>query len=142
MPYQIVVDTNVFIAALRSRRGASFRLLSLVGIDKRFEINVSIPLILEYEDVAKRPSLAINLSEQEIGDIIDYICSVANQRQIFFLWRPFLTDPNDDMILELAVVAQGDYIISYNKRHFANVDTFGLQVLNPREFLKLIGEIE
>lgn len=141
MPFQLVVDTNVLIAALRSRRGASFRLLSLVGIDERFEINVSIPLVLEYEDVAKRPSPDIALSLMDIDAIIDYICSVANQRQIYFLWRPFLPDPKDDMVLELAVEAQSQYIITYNKRDFPGIDKFGLVVLNPREFLTLIGEL-
>lgn len=141
MPVQIVIDTNVLISALRSRRGASFKLLSLVGVDNRFEINLSIPLVLEYEDVAKRPALAITLSNHDIDTIIDYLCLSANQRQIFFLWRPFLPDPKDDMVLEVAVEAQCDYIVSYNKRDFANVDTFGLQVLTPAEFLTLIGEI-
>ena len=142
MPHQIVVDTNVLIAALRSRRGASFRLLSLIGVDTRFEINLSVPLVLEYEDVAKRPSLEIELSPEDIDGIIDYLCLVANHRQIFFLWRPFLPDPKDDMVLELAVEAQCQYVVSHNKRDFSNVDQFGLAVVSPREFLKLIGEIE
>lgn len=141
MPYQLVIDTNVLIAALRSRRGASFKLLSLIGIDERFEINISIPLLLEYEDVAKRSAPDIALTETDIDAIIDYICSVANHRQIFFLWRPFLPDPKDDMVLELAVEAQCDYIITYNKRDFPAINEFGLSVLDPREFLILIGEI-
>ena len=142
MPLQIVIDTNVLIAALRSRRGASFRLLSLLGLDSRFEINVSIPLVLEYEDVAKRPSLATGLSTEDIDAIIDYMCLIANKRQIFFLWRPFLPDPKDDMVLELAVEAECQYIVSHNKRDFQNVNKFGLEVLNPREFLTVIGEIQ
>ena len=80
MPFQIVLDTNVFITALRSNRGASFRLLSLIGNDNRFAINISIPLVLEYEDVAKRPSAGITLSTQDVDTIIDYLCSVANHR--------------------------------------------------------------
>jgi putative PIN family toxin of toxin-antitoxin system len=140
MPLQIVIDTNVVVSALRSKRGASFKLLSLVGKSTEFEINVSVPLVLEYEDVANRQLHITGLSAQDIGDIIDYLCSVANRRQIFFLWRPFLKDPKDDMVLELAVEAQCQYIISFNRRDFAGVEQFGLQVLTPQEFLKEIGE--
>lgn len=142
MALQVVIDTNVLIAALRSRLGASFRLLSMVGLDDRFEVNLSIPLVLEYEEVAKRPSTETALTPGEIDSVIDYLCSVANRRQIFFLWRPFLPDPKDDMVLELAVEARCDCIISYNKRDFARVEEFGLRVLTPLEFLTLIGEIQ
>ncbi len=140
MTYQIVIDTNVLIAGLRSRRGASFLLLSMIGTDKRFEINLSIPLVLEYEDVAKRPLLLEEFTEQDIDDVIDYLCSVGNHRQIFYLWRPFLQDPKDDMVLELAVEAQCQFIVTHNKRDFANVEEFGLRVLNPQEFLLKINQ--
>ena len=106
MTLQVVLDTNVFLSTLRSRRGAAFRLLSLVGLGRRFEVNVSVPLVLEYEEVAKRQLRTVELSSEEVDDIIDYICSVANRRRIFFLWRPYLRDPKDDMVLELAVEAR------------------------------------
>jgi putative PIN family toxin of toxin-antitoxin system len=141
MTLQVVLDTNVFLSALRSRRGAAFRLLSLVGLGRRFEVNVSVPLVLEYEEVAKRQLRTVGLSSEEVDDIIDYICSVANRRRIFFLWRPYLRDPKDDMVLELAVEARCDYVVSYNKRHFAGIEKFGLRVLTPQEFLREIGEI-
>lgn len=141
MALQIVIDTNVLIAALRSNGGASFLLLSLVGRSEQFEVNISVPLALEYEDVAKRQLAETGLVAQDVDDILDYICAVARQRQIFFLWRPYLKDPQDDMVLELAVEAQCDYIISFNKKDFVGVHKFGLQVLTPQEFLRKIGAI-
>jgi predicted nucleic acid-binding protein len=78
MTLPFVVDTNVFLSALRSRRGAAFRLLSLVDRGGKFEVNVSVPLVLEYEEVAKRQLRTIGLSSGEVDDIIDYLCSVAN----------------------------------------------------------------
>lgn len=140
MPIQIAIDTNVLVSALRSQNGASFKLLSLVGISKQFEINLSVPLVLEYEDVTNRQRHINGLSAQDISGILDYLCSIANCRQIYFLWRPFLKDPKDDMVLELAVEAQCQYIISFNKKDFAGIEKFGLQVLTPQEFLKEIGE--
>ena len=140
MPIQIVIDTNVLIAALQSNRGASFRLLSLVGASEKFEINVSVPLILEYEEVAKRLRGKSNQTLRTIDDIIDYLCSVANQREIYFLWRPFLKDPQDDMVLELAVEAQSRFIVTFNLKDFEGVEKFGLRAVTPHQFLKRLGE--
>jgi hypothetical protein len=68
-------------------------------------VNLSVPLVVEYEVVAKRMLDQTQLTEQDLEDILDYICAVANKRRIFFLWRPLLPDPGDDMVLELAVAA-------------------------------------
>lgn len=139
---QIVIDTDVFISALRSHQGASYKLLSLIGSEK-FEINVSVALVLEYEYVAKRIIIEIALTESDIDDIIDYIRLVANIRKVFYLWRPILKDPNDDMVLELAAGANCDFIITFNKKDFRHQDLkpFGVKALTPKEFLQEIGEL-
>jgi putative PIN family toxin of toxin-antitoxin system len=137
---QVVIDTNVIVSALRSQQGASYKLLMLVG-RANFEINLSVSVLLEYEDASKRLLGQIPLTEDEINDILDYLCGLANQREVFFLWRPFLKDPKDDMVLELAVSGQCDVIITYNKKDFVGVDQFGLQVMTPKEFLETIGEM-
>ena len=136
----IVIDTNVIFSALRSRCGASFKLVSLLP-SGRFLVSISVPLIIEYEDVLKRGNLPPPISEKDIGDFIDFLCHVGNPQDIFFLWRPFLPDPPDDLVLEVAVAGGCDAIITYNKRHFKNVDKFGLRILDPREFLAEIGAI-
>lgn len=136
-----MIDTNVFLSALRSDKGASFLLLMLVGQSSLFDFNLSVPLALEYEDVAKRPGLVPSLSMQAIDDILDYLCSVAPRRTIFFLWRPLLKDPKDDMVLELTVEAQCDYIVTFNRKDFVGSDRFGVTVVTPQEFLRKIGAI-
>ena len=138
---EIVIDTNVLIAALKSKRGSSFRLLSAIGQGK-FNINLSVPLLLEYEAVAKELIGEIALTAEDIDDILNYICSVSKWRKIFYLWRPFLKDPKDDIVLELAVTSQCDMIITYNKKDFRNVEQyFGIRVLTPKELLLEIGEV-
>lgn len=138
---RIVIDTNVIVSALRSQRGASFKLLMEIGGDK-FDINVSVPLVLEYESAAKRLIGEIKLRKRDIDDILDYICSAAKRWKIFYLWRPFLKDPKDDMVLEVAVTAKCDFIVTYNKNDFQNCKTFGLRVVTPKEFLILMGVIK
>ncbi|MCZ7601288.1 MAG: putative toxin-antitoxin system toxin component, PIN family [Melioribacteraceae bacterium] len=140
IPYNIVIDTNVIVSALRSRNGYSFDLLSIID-DDRFNVGISVPLILEYEDAILKSKSAIKLSLEEIDDILDYICLIGDKRKIFFLWRPFLKDLKDDMILELAVEARCDFIISFNKKDFAGSEKFNIEIVTPKEFLKMIGEI-
>jgi putative PIN family toxin of toxin-antitoxin system len=139
-PWQVVIDTNVFVAALRSRRGASYRLLSLVDSAK-YQISLSVPLVLEYEAVAKRQTGGTGLTTSEVDDILDYIISLADHQEIHYLWRPHLKDPNDDMLLELAVAAGCKFIITFNLNDFEGVDQFGIEAITPKMFLQRIGEL-
>ncbi len=139
--YQIIIDTNVLLSAVRSQTGASFLLLSLIE-DSRFQINLSVALVLEYEDVLKRPELNKNLTLQETDDVIDFLCQNANLREIFYLWRPTLSDPKDDFVLELAVESSCDYIVTFNVKDFAKAEMFGIKAVKPSEFLRIIGEIK
>lgn len=136
MRRRIVLDTNVLVAALRSSKGASYRLLSIIDSD-RINLNVSTPLVAEYEEILKRVPSA--LSSAEIDDIIDYLCSIAEKHKIFYLWRPILKDADDDFLLELAVKAGAD-IITWNKDDFRRAAKFKVKVMTPAEFLHLIGE--
>ena len=137
---KIVIDTNALVTALKSRQKASFRLVSLLPRNK-FSIAISVPLILEYEGVLQRGNLLEGITQKDVSDFIDFLCSIGLGQDIFFLWRPFLPDPSDDLVLEVAVAAGCDSIITYNKKHFGNIGKFGLRVLDPRELLVEIGEI-
>ena len=139
--YQIILDTNVLFSALRSQVGASFRLLSLIE-DSRFQINLSVALVLEYEDVLKRPAMNLQLTHREIDDVLDFLCQNANLREIFYLWRPMLRDPKDDFVLELAVESDCEYIVTFNTKDFAKAENFGIKAIRPSEFLRIIGEIK
>ena len=138
--HQIVADTNVFVTALRSRFGASYKLLSLIDKDV-FQLNLSVPLVLEYEEVAKRMVGEISLTEQDIDDIHDFVIKHSNQWHIFYLWRPQLKEPSDDMVLELAVTANCKYIITYNLNDFKGIEKFGIQAITPKAFLEMVGEL-
>lgn len=134
---QVVIDTNVLLAGLLSSRGASYQVIRLLG-QEYFEINISVPLVLEYESVVKRHLEDLPINEGDVEDFIDYICSIANAHQIYYIWRPTLRDPNDEMILELAVTAGCDAIITFNKRDFRGCEQFGLRLLTPLELLREI----
>ena len=135
--YQVILDTNIIYSAVRSNRGASYKLLMMLP-SEAFEINVSTPLVLEYEEILKRPDKNITLSHEKIDDILDYICSIANKRRIPFSWRPLSTDPDDDFLLELAVECDCDLIVTYNVRDFYSIKDFGVKVVTPGEFLRIM----
>jgi putative PIN family toxin of toxin-antitoxin system len=131
MKPSIVLDTNVLVSALKSSRGASFRLLSMVE-HGHFVLHVSTALVTEYEAVLKRGITL--LSAEEIDNVIDFICAMAVRDKIFYLWRPVLKDPGDDFVLELAVKANAT-IVTWNVSDFKRAAQFEVAVLTPREFL-------
>ena len=78
------------------------------------------------------------LSADQVGDIIDYVCSVALHQRVFFLWRPLLRDSNDDMVAEVAGAAGAQAIVTHNKRDFVGVGRLGMKVWSPRYLLERI----
>lgn len=83
----------------------------------------------------------LSISAADVQDLIDFYCSVAVHHQIFFLWRPYLPDPKDDMVLELAVKAGCDSVVTYNIRDFAGIERFGVSAITPAKLLKFIGAL-
>ncbi len=139
MAHRAVIDTNVLVAGLRSRRGTSFRLLQLLG-DPRWLPCLSVPVALEYEDVLKREFMQMVISAADVDLLLDYWFGVADLVEVQFRLRPTLRDPDDDRILELAARA-GAAIVTFNTRDFVGAATYGVQVVRPVEFLQQIGDL-
>jgi predicted nucleic acid-binding protein len=118
--------------------GASYRLLELIG-SSGFEIALSVALAFEYEDVLKRSSAELGLSHGDVDVLIEYLCSVAHLQETYFAWRPILRDPSDDHVLELAVEARCEVIVTPNVRDFVGSEAFGVTAVRPGEFLRRIG---
>ncbi len=141
LDHPIVLDTNILLSGLKSRKGLSFRLLEHV-LANDVRLAISTPLILEYESTLKKVLVPQILSLDDVDTLLDSICSMGVQARIFYLWRPYLKDPYDDHILELAVAAGSKYIVTYNRKDFQDVERFGIQIMEPREILRLIGGVE
>lgn len=133
-----MIDADVFVSALKSTKGASHRLLGILGKNKYVSC-VSVPLVIEYEKTAKTVCQGTGLRSADIDDIIDYLVSVSECQDIYYLWRPLLKDAKDDMVLEVAVAAQCDHILTFNKKDFRGSERWGLTVLTPQEFLSTTG---
>jgi predicted nucleic acid-binding protein len=132
------MDTSVFIAALKSNRGASFRLLEMAG-DSRWEFNMSVALALEYEAVGKREAGRLGIALTAIDDIVDMLCRTSRHHAVHFRLRPEAPDAGDEFVLELAFVARCDFIVTHNVRHLRVAERFGIGVVTPGEFLRTMG---
>lgn len=135
-----VLDTNVLVAALRSERGASRKLL-LRALDGEILVLASVPLMIEFEAVLTRPQQlsATGLTIAETNEVLDAVAAVVEPIQLHFLWRPQLKDPADEMVLETAVNGRADRLVTFNLRHLkAAAEQFGIRALTPPEAWKEI----
>lgn len=116
---KLVLDTDVVVAGLRSPSGASAELLRLARHGK-FVPAVSVPLVLEYESVMTRPEhlAQSGLRDDDVQAVIDVLVSVAEWVRIDYRWRPQTRDPADEMVLETAINAGADAIVTFNRRDF------------------------
>jgi len=133
-----VLDTDVLVAALRSKHGASRQLL-LGALNGEFELLLSVPLILEYEAVLTRPEhlVASGLRQNEVERVLDDVAAVAIPVRLSFRWRPQLPDADDDMVLETAVNGGANAIVTFNQRDFGQaVRSFHCAVISPAEALE------
>jgi putative PIN family toxin of toxin-antitoxin system len=137
---RLVLDTDVVVAALRSDQGASRQLL-LAAFDRRVEMLVSVPLVLEYEAVLTRPQLLkdVGITVGEAGSVLDAILATAVPVEMRFLWRPQLRDPSDEMVLETAVNGSADYLATFNLRHLREAAAlFGIRAAVPGQIWRKI----
>jgi putative PIN family toxin of toxin-antitoxin system len=136
--FRAVLDTSVLVAALRSRTGASNALLEQVARETVRPL-VSTALFLEYEDVLKRAEnrLATGMSEEDVDGFLAALASGEEPVEVNFRWRPQLSDPKDELVLEAAVNGEADALVTHNVRDFGRAARlFGLRVLLPRQVLK------
>ncbi len=134
---RIVLDTNVLYAGFYSSKGASFRVLKAVE-EGKLQIVISTTLLFEYEDVLKRNQVILSLSNQEIEKVLDFFCMEGEHQKIYFLWRPCLPGPQDDHLLELAIVSETKLIVTHHTKDFKGVEEFGVRSMTPQKLLEEI----
>ena len=100
-----------------------------------------MPLYTEWQDVLTRlEHLPPGLSAHDALAALRALAAHAHLQEIYYLWRPFLSDPDDDMVLELAFAAGCRYIVTHNSRDFAGAPQLGIEILLPGEFLRLVSQ--
>ena len=142
MKLRLVLDTNVLVTALCNREGASHLLIRWVLTDK-LVLLASPALWLEYEAVIKRPEIRLRhgISLENLDIVLDTLAAHVEPVHLNYLWRPQLRDPNDEMVLETALNACADALVTFNTKDFADAaDRFTLKLVTPAECIKPIGD--
>jgi len=133
-----VLDTDVIVAAMRSPSGASAALL-VAARKEAVTLIANVPLVIEYEATCRLAEhrLAAGLSDAEVAIFLDAIAAMIEPVETYFLWRPRLRDPGDEMVLEAAINGQADVIVTFNRRDFGGVpEGFGIAIERPAETLR------
>ncbi|EGW19801.1 putative toxin-antitoxin system toxin component, PIN family [Methylobacter tundripaludum] len=132
---EIIMDTNILCSGLYSASGASFKILEHLAAG-RIRLALSTPLLFEYEDVLKRNQTKLNLLDEDIDVVLDNLCAFSRFQKVYFLWRPYLPDAKDDLVLELAVAAKVKTVVTHNLKDFVGIDKFGVEAIVPKTLLE------
>jgi putative PIN family toxin of toxin-antitoxin system len=135
---RVIIDTSVLVAAVRSRNGASYQVVSMLPSND-FEIALTVALYTEWQAVLTRPEhLPPGATVDDAQGFLRYLASVAHLQDVHFLWRPFLHDPDDDMVLECAVASRSQFIVTHNMKDFKRTEELKVQAIRPADFLRLL----
>jgi putative PIN family toxin of toxin-antitoxin system len=132
-----VLDTNVLVAAFRSRRGASFQVVYRLRHGEWTAV-LSNHLLYEYEEVLKRSASELGLSLEDVDEVLNAVCARAEEWTLPPDWQPVLTDPDDEPLVQLAEESGANVIVTHNTAHLQPARKRGIRVLPPREFLAIL----
>ena len=136
----IVVDTNVIVAALRSRKGASHKLVQMIRRGEILRLHLSAAVVLEYEEVLLRELVPDCFSPEEISAFLDDLILGSVRHARIAAGRPLSSDPDDDSLLELAFTADADCVVTFNKAHLRPAEDMGIDLLTPSELLQQLRQ--
>lgn len=139
-PMRVVIDPAVFVAGMRSRRGASHRVLRMLG-DVRFRAQLAVPLLLESENVLRKNAVLLRLVERDIACLMDYLCLVSEHCSLDAAWRPAVPDLSMDLVLQLAVSSGAQYLVTPTPRDFPVHKFKGLDAVTPKQFLTVLRAV-
>lgn len=139
---RVVLDTNILTSGLRSSAGASFAILRLVA-ERNIRPLVTTALFLEYESVLLRPEQieAHGFAPSDVHVFLSEFAALSEAVEVHFLWRPVLSDPRDEMVLEAAVNGRADALVTHNIKDFSAAHgLFGVSIMKPSAFLQRVGK--
>jgi predicted nucleic acid-binding protein len=134
------MDTDTIVAGMRSVGGASAELLRMARTGQ-ITLTATAPLCFEYEAVCSRPEhiAAAGFSPGDLQVFLDAVAGMVEPTEVWFLWRPQLRDPGDELVLEAAVNGRADAIATFNRRHFRGAaERFGIDILLPSEAIRRV----
>ena len=138
---RLVLDTNIIVAAFRSRRGASNALLRLIEMRRATPL-CSTALFLEYEAVLSRAETRAVTGHQldDVARIMSAFAALSEPVDISFRLRPMLRDADDEMVLETALNGHADAIVTHNVKDFGPARSFGVEITTPGNIVRRLKD--
>jgi putative PIN family toxin of toxin-antitoxin system len=133
----LVLDTNVFVAALRSEGGASREILRRVLLG-RYRPLFNNALWLEYEDLLGRNVWSDATTPEERKQVLAAIAEAGRWVTTWYGWRPNLRDEGDNYLIELAIAGNAQAIVTHNIRDLFHGELIWehLRILTPAQCLE------
>jgi len=135
------MDTNVLVAALRSRTGASFEILSRLRHDEWVAV-LSNHLVYEYEEVLKSNAANLTLSLGDVDQILNALAARGEEWPLSRDLQPILPDPDDEPLVQLAQESGALIVVTHNARHLQPAVALGIQILKPVDFLTILRHVK
>jgi len=133
----IVLDTNVFVSALRSGGGASRQVL------RRILLGQVMPLFgnalwQEYQDLLGRDVWTPETTPEERLQVLAALARAGRWVSVYYGWRPNLRDEGDNHLIELAIAGNAEAVVTHNVRDLTRGELAWpqLRVVTPHQFLK------
>lgn len=138
---RFVLDTSVLMAAMLSPRGASQQWLRQLPSSPAMPA-LSVALYMEWQAVLMRPEhRPTGVTDAQMMGFLRYLASLSHLQDVHYLWRPFLRDPDDDMVLECAAASGSRYIVTHNVRDFRRSPELGVDAITPGSFLQILESL-
>lgn len=134
-----VVETNILLAALRSRNGASFEVLRRYR-QGEFSVVIANTVLTECEEVLKREGPTFGLTGVTVNWFLDALCAGAEAFRVSGSWKPSLPDADDEPLAQLALEGKVGYLVTHNLRHFPAERLSGVGIVSPSEFLQILKQ--
>jgi putative PIN family toxin of toxin-antitoxin system len=135
---RVVFDTSVIVSAVRSRHGASNKLLQM-AFARSFQILATPALFLEYEEILDRAEhrAVHGMSTHDTRRFLTGLAGIIEPVKVYYRWRPQMQDVDDEMVLDAAINGRAEVIVTHNVRDFMTAASrFNLRVANPGNFLR------
>ena len=136
-----VIDTNVLVGALLSGSGSNRKVIEQ-SFRRKVQPQIANALYLEYEDVFERSTILEKclLTPEERSQFLDDFLSICRWNELYYMWRPNLKDEGDNHIIELAVAAGANYVVTNNVRDFraAELRFDEIHIVTPIQLLEVL----
>ena len=141
---KLVMDTDVLVAGLRSRTGASRILLQAIEAGIILPL-ISVATVLEYEEVLMRPQQlnAMGLTPADIDAFLDALIARSEEVSPYYNHGGEIRDPNDEKFVTAALNGQAEAIVTFNVKDYVPRDSrvtgLGITVCRPGELLRRLS---